>query len=187
MHAGDPWITVGGDAWPEWHDTQRPDMPQQHDTATVQVPSDVHDTFLEGCGGDHRAAESLLRKTLLAPSVAEAVNAAHQHVASNPSDDHFGAAKERLSRVFYDFFERANQAEAMQMASLHMLALCTLRRKQSMASWVGRQYPKQGWGAVVLQRGHRAVRTGSEKRFKNDSANWRDVPRLERAWEAHVP
>ena len=87
MHAGDAWITVGGDAWPEWPDTQRPDMPQQHDTATVQVPSDVHDAFLEGCGGDHQAAESLLRKTLMAPSVAEAVNAAHQHVASNPSDD----------------------------------------------------------------------------------------------------
>jgi hypothetical protein len=100
-------------------------------TATDQVPSDVHwhDTFLEGCGGDHRAAESLLRKTLLAPSVAEAVNAVHQHVASNPSDDHFDAAKEGLSRVFCDFFERANQAEAMQMASLHMLALHTLRRK----------------------------------------------------------
>ena len=85
MHAGDAWITVGGDAWPEWPDTQRPDMPQQHDTATVQVPSDVHDAFLEGCGGDHQAAESLLRKTLMAPSVAEAVNAAHQHVASNPT------------------------------------------------------------------------------------------------------
>ena len=104
-------------------------MPQQHDTATVQVPSDVRDTFLKGCGGDPRAAESLLRKTLLAPSVAEAVNAAHQHVASNPSDDHFEAATEGLSRVFCDFFERANQAEAMQMASLHMLALYTLRRK----------------------------------------------------------
>ena len=97
-------------------------MPQQHDTATVQVPSDVHDAFLEGCGGDHQAAESLLRKTLMAPSVAEAVNAAHQHVASNPSDDHFDAAKEGLSRVFCDFFERANQAEAMQMAPLHMYA-----------------------------------------------------------------
>ena len=129
MHAGDAWITVGGDAWPEWPDTQRPDMPQQHDTATVQVPSDVHDAFLEGCGGDHQAAESLLRKTLMAPSVAEAVNAAHQHVASNPSDDHFDAAKEGLSRAFCEFFERANQAEAMQMASLHMLALYTLRRK----------------------------------------------------------
>ena len=129
MHAGDAWITVGGDAWPEWPDTQRPDMPQQHDTATVQVPSDVHDAFLEGCGGDHQAAESLLRKTLMAPSVAEAVNAAHQHVAGNPSDDHFDAAKEGLSRAFCEFFERANQAEAMQMASLHMLALYTLRRK----------------------------------------------------------
>ena len=63
------------------------------------------------------------------PSVAEAVNAAHQHVASNPSDDHFDAAKEGLSRAFCEFFERANQAEAMQMASLHMLALYTLRRK----------------------------------------------------------
>ena len=106
-------------------------MPQQHDTATVQVPSDVHDAFLEGCGGDHQAAESLLRKTLMAPSVAEAVNAAHQHVASNPSDDHFDAAKEGLSRAFCEFFERANQAEAMQMASLHMLALYTLRRDWS--------------------------------------------------------
>jgi len=125
MHAGDPWIPDLG-AWP---DTPRPDMPQQHDTATVQVPSDVYDTFLEGCGGDHQAAESLLRKTLLAPSVAEAVKAAHQHVASNPSDDHFDAAKEGLSRVFCDFFQRANQADAMKMASLHMLALYTLQRK----------------------------------------------------------
>ena len=63
MHAGDPY-----GEWPKWPDTERPDMPQQHDTATVQVPSDVRDTFLKGCGGDPRAAESLLRKTLLAPS-----------------------------------------------------------------------------------------------------------------------
>jgi hypothetical protein len=128
LHAGDPWNSNLG-AWPEWPDTQRPEMPQQHDTATVQVPSDVHDAFLEGCGGDHQAAEALLRKTLMAPSVAEAVNAAHQHVAGNSSDDHFEAAKEGLSQVFCEFFERANQAEAMKMASLHMLALYTLRRK----------------------------------------------------------
>ena len=124
MHAGDPY-----GEWPKWPDTERPGMPQQHDTATVQVPSDIYDTFLEGCGGDHQAAESLLRKTLLAPSVAEAVKAAHEHVASNPSDDHFDAAKEGLSQVFCDFFDRANQADAVKMASLHMLALYTLQRK----------------------------------------------------------
>jgi hypothetical protein len=60
MHAGDAWITVGGDAWPEWPDTQRPDMPQQHDTATVQVPSDVHDALelRATAGGAVRAADA---------------------------------------------------------------------------------------------------------------------------------
>jgi hypothetical protein len=129
MHAGDPWIPIGDGEWPKWPDTEMPDMPQQHDTATVQVPSDVYETFLEGCGGDHQAAESLLRKTLLAPSVAEAVKAAHEHVASNPSDNHFDEAKQGLSQVCCDFFEGANQADAMKMASLHMLALYTLQRK----------------------------------------------------------